>query len=74
MSKDLARKLKDAREKLGLSQTAAAAAWDIPLGTLRHWEQDGASPRGLALKALDDLLNDVLQGSKSRSQKAKRQS
>lgn len=60
MSEELQRKLKAAREKAGLSQSQAAKAWGIPLRTLQKWEIDQATPRGLALKAINDLLDAIL--------------
>jgi DNA-binding transcriptional regulator YiaG len=63
MSQELASKLKEAREKLGLSQSQAAKAWDIPLSTLQHWEQDERTPRGLALRLLMEKLDAILVGS-----------
>jgi len=60
MSKELARKLQAARSKLGLSQSQAAEAWGIPVRTLQEWEQDGATPRGLALTAINQMLDRIL--------------
>lgn len=62
MSEELQRKLKAAREKAGLSQSQASEAWGIPLKTLQQWEQDKATPRGLALKAINELLDAILAG------------
>lgn len=55
----LATEIKEARVKLGLSQSQAAKAWDIPVRTLQTWEQEQASPRGLALKTLRQILASV---------------
>jgi len=60
MSQELARKLKKARAKLAISQAQAAVEWGIPLPTLRHWEQDKATPRGFALTALMEKLDGIL--------------
>ena len=62
MSQELRNKLKAAREKTGLSQSKAAKAWGIPLRTLISWENDQATPRGFALKAITDLLDGILSG------------
>ena len=62
MSQEQARKLKDARSKLGLSQSKAAAAWGIPLKTLQAWEVDRNTPRGFALTALMAKLDAILSG------------
>ena len=60
MSEELQRKLKTAREKAGLSQSQASKAWGIPLKTLQHWEQNQATPRGFALRALEEKLDAIL--------------
>lgn len=60
MSEEIARKLKAARERLGLSQSQAAKKWSVPLITLQSWEQNVRTPRGLALKALNELLDGIL--------------
>lgn len=64
MSQELASKLKDARSKLGLSQSKAAAAWGIPLKTLQAWEIDQHTPRGFALNAIMEKLDAILAGQK----------
>ena len=60
MSQDLKRKLKAARVKLGLSQAKFAAQMGIPVRTLQGWERDQSTPRGFALKALEDQLDAIL--------------
>ena len=60
MSADLRNRIKAAREKQGLSQSQAASAWGIPVKTLQKWEQDGSTPRGLALTAINQLLDGIL--------------
>lgn len=60
MSQELSNRLIAARSKLGLSQSQAAAAWGIPLKTLQKWEQDGSTPRGLALTAINNILDAIL--------------
>lgn len=60
MSEELANKLKAARAKLGLSQSQAAKAWGIPVRTLQAWEIDQQTPRGFALKALNEKLEAIL--------------
>lgn len=62
MSQELRNQLKMARQKTGLSQSQAAKAWGIPLRTLISWENDQATPRGFALKAISDLLEGILSG------------
>lgn len=48
--------VKAIREKTGMSQERFSAAFGIPIGTLRHWEQGLRTPRGTArvlLKVVD---------------------
>ncbi len=48
--------VKAIREKTGMSQERFSAAFGIPIGTLRHWEQGLRTPRGTArvlLKIVD---------------------
>ena len=42
---------------LGLSQSQAAKAWEVPVQTLQEWEQGVQSPRGFALKHLRQILD-----------------
>ena len=49
-------RLKAAREKLNLSQADAAEKWGISLRSLQSWEQGQREPRGLALRALEEIL------------------
>lgn len=60
MSKELANKLKKAREKLKLSQAQAGLAWGIPKSTLIGWENDQRTPRGFALEQLNRMLDEIL--------------
>ena len=60
MSEELKRKLKAAREKLGLSQSQAAKKWGIPVKTLQAWEHNRQTPRGFALAHLNSLLDGLL--------------
>ncbi len=48
--------VKAIREKTGMSQEQFSAAFGIPIGALRHWEQGLRTPRGTArvlLKIVD---------------------
>jgi DNA-binding transcriptional regulator YiaG len=69
MSEILARQLKAAREKLGLSQSQAAKEWGIPVRTLQNWEHNHQTPRGLALTAINSLLDGILNEPKKRDKK-----
>lgn len=62
MSEELANKLKEARRKLGLSQSQAAKAWGVPIKTLQAWEIDRNTPRGFTLKAINEKLDAILSG------------
>src|SRR5438045_3094429 len=57
VSTELASRIKAARAKLGLSQATAAKAWQIPRRTIISWENNQRTPRGLGLKALNELLD-----------------
>ena len=56
---NLPAQIKKARAKAGLSQSQAAKAWGVNAGTLRNWEQGICSPRGLALKALLEIISKI---------------
>ena len=53
---DLPQAIQATRDKLGLSQSQAAQAWDIPLGTLQNYEQGKRKPRDFALKMLEQII------------------
>ena len=54
-------KLKAAREKLGLSQSEfASQVLGISVRTLQSWEMDQRTPRGFALRALEEKLTKIL--------------
>lgn len=61
MSEELKNKLKAAREKLGLTQAQFAERLGVNYQTLIKWEQDRTTPRGLALKAINELLDRILE-------------
>lgn len=48
--------LKAARAKLGLSQSQAAKAWGVALSSLQDWEQGQHQPRGIGLKAIQEIV------------------
>jgi len=60
MSQELRRKLKDARARLGLSQSKFAAVIGVPVRTLQRWEIDQSTPHSFALKALEAKLDEIL--------------
>ena len=52
----IAERIKTARQKLGFSQADAAKKWQLSVRTLQKWEQGDRSPRGLALRELERIL------------------
>lgn len=56
--KPLPQKLRDWRRAQGLSQLEAAARLNLPVGTLRRWEQGRHEPQGLAKTALLVLIEE----------------
>lgn len=62
MSEELKNKLKAARAKLGLTQKAFAEQIGAHPKALREWEQDRRTPRGFALRALEEKLDAILRG------------
>lgn len=60
MSQELQRKLKAAREKLEMPQAQFAKKIGIPVKTLQGWEIDKSTPRGLALKSINQILDRIL--------------
>jgi DNA-binding transcriptional regulator YiaG len=52
--------IKEAREKLGLSQRAAAREWGFTQATLRAWESGDRKPAGLYKEKLERVLRRVL--------------
>jgi DNA-binding transcriptional regulator YiaG len=60
MSEELKRKIKEARALAGVTQKQLAAILGVPLPTLVHWENNQATPRGLALQALNAKLDEIL--------------
>jgi DNA-binding transcriptional regulator YiaG len=51
-----AKQVKEARRRLGLSQSQAATKWGVNLRTLQEWEQAKILPRGETLLRLLPLL------------------
>ncbi len=56
----IAERLQKAREKLDLTQEAAAPRWGVNLRTLQGWERGQHEPRGFARTQLEKLLTDIL--------------
>lgn len=60
MSVELQRKLKKARQKAGESQGQFSQNLGVPVQTLQSWEANRRTPKGLALKALNEKLDAIL--------------
>jgi DNA-binding transcriptional regulator YiaG len=56
-SNNIAARLKKWRDANELSQREAAEKLGVSQRTLQEWEQARSNPRGLALKALSDLIS-----------------
>jgi DNA-binding transcriptional regulator YiaG len=54
---DFANLIKAARRQQNLSQSQAAAKWDVPVRTLQQWEQGANSPGAKHLEKLLPLLS-----------------
>lgn len=52
----LAKRIQEARNRLNLSQSQAAAEWGISKRTLQEWEQSRHEPRGLYLEKIESIL------------------
>lgn len=48
--------IKDICEKYGLSQTALAKRFDIPLRTIQDWHGDRRTPPDYVVRMMDELL------------------
>ena len=59
---ELSKQIKEARAKLGISQTQASERWGVPLPTLKAYEQGKRTPRGLAMTKLREILDAILVG------------
>jgi ribosome-binding protein aMBF1 (putative translation factor) len=53
--------IRTARERAGLSQQQASEKWEIPLGTIRCWEQGQRKP---GAKHLGKILEFLLEAGK----------
>lgn len=52
----LAERIKEARNRLNLSQSEAATEWGISKRTLQQWEQGRREPRGLYREKVESIL------------------
>lgn len=48
--------IKQIRNKLGLSQSQFAKKFDIPLGTLAHWEQGVRTPPQYVVSMIQQII------------------
>ena len=53
----LAERIKEARNRLNLSQSKAASEWGISKRTLQQWEQRRCEPRGLYREKIEAILS-----------------
>lgn len=60
MSAKIQARLRAARAKLNLTQQQLAALLGVALRNIENWEQNTATPRGLALEALESKLAALL--------------
>jgi transcriptional regulator with XRE-family HTH domain len=71
----MGQKLRRFRQAAGMSQSQLAKAADVPLGTLRNWEQDRRSPlldtAGRIARTLGVSLDDLLENSGEPARPAK---
>jgi hypothetical protein len=58
---ELRDRLKRTREVLGLSQSQAAAEWELPIRTLRAWENCQSLPGPFFLKLLLEWLDRLME-------------
>ena len=56
---DVARLVRELRERTGLTQEKFAAKLGVTFPTINRWENDRAKPSPLALKQIEDLLRDL---------------
>jgi DNA-binding transcriptional regulator YiaG len=52
----LAKQIRAARKRAGLSQSEAARQWGVSIRTLQQWEQARSEPMGLAKTKLQEIL------------------
>jgi putative transcriptional regulator len=56
-STGIAERIQEARNRLNLSQSQAAAEWGISKRTLQQWEQTRREPRGLYREKIEAILS-----------------
>jgi len=56
---DIARLVRELRERTGLTQEKFAARLGVTFPTINRWENGRARPSPLALKQVEDLLRDM---------------
>ena len=58
--------IQELRNKTGLSQSQFAERLEIPLGTIRNWEQGRRVPPNYVLRLIEKELNSDIKGNKKR--------
>lgn len=56
---DISRLVRDLRERTGLTQEKFAARLGVTFPTINRWENGRAKPSPLALKQIEDLLQNL---------------
>ena len=56
---DMARLVREVRQRLGLTQEKFAAALGVTTPTINRWENGRARPSPLALRQIENLLQDM---------------
>jgi len=54
--KELARKIRDLRSKLGLTQEQFAAKVGVTFSTVNRWESGKSRPSPLAMRQIEELM------------------
>jgi DNA-binding transcriptional regulator YiaG len=57
--RNIAERIKAARQSLGLSQSQAAKAWKLNTRTLQDWEQGARMPSGLYRERIERILRRI---------------
>jgi ribosome-binding protein aMBF1 (putative translation factor) len=55
-TENFAQRIKEARERLGLSQAALGRKWGLPKQTISAWENGTRTPSGLYRRELERML------------------
>jgi len=56
---ELARKIRELRSKLGLTQEQFAAKVGVTFSTVNRWESGKSKPSPLAMRQIEELINEM---------------